>query len=1099
MKKLIIILLLFIGFKASAQNTVTLPSGTVSYTPAFRYGGSLTDSLKSFWFNVPGGGYNQWYSGTYVNKYFLRKTDFVDSLANKALYFSTNFQGYGSMASPLDLADSVTINQRLRIGISSTPAWNSLYKIVNMAGNVGIRSHYGTHDIMLFNNLYNISAGNTWHYSGAGFGSFLYLDNGGGLEFFSAPSGTSADSISLTVPIFSVTRNGATLTTLPDTTAGYKAVVVDVNGKLQRAPYGGSGGGTTTNALTNDWGINTFSFNGGTAGIKVGADTSSGKLATQYYASVVVGPDEVVSGMSPVTVSGTTATVPAGTYRQNNALYTKSTSTNLTIDAQDATKNRFDLIVGDNTSTLSVVSGAPATTPAEPDIPSGKTLISSIYIPATGGTVTTTGGGTAKGTVTKVSGVNANGFSWSIANSTTTPTITLLLQNATASQSGQLTSTDWNTFNNKQASLGTGSSGNILMWTGGAPTWTNAGLLNLVSNEVPSGSINGTNTTFTLANTPILGSVSLYRNGVLQYAGAGNDYTISGSTITTTTAPGSGSILLATYTISAGSPFTYSYTFSTGLTNTSGTITVNTSQNISTLSNLTTNGLIKTSGGTGALSIATSGVDFQAPITLTTTGTSGAATFVGNTLNIPQYAGTTYSAGIGLTLTTGTFSVNTSQNISTLSNLTSNGLIKTSGGTGAISIATSGTDYQAPITLTTTGTSGAATLVGNTLNIPQYSGGSSGVSSFSAGTTGLTPNLATTGAITLAGTLGVSNGGTGATSVTTSPTASSFAGWDANKNLFANNHIFSGQSIATAGGITTLTVSSPYETIFTGTSNQTVTMPVASTLSQYQSFLITNTSTGTITINSSGGNLIATVPASTEAKFTCILTSGTSAASWTTPSAGTYLPLAGGSMTGQISSSFSTSLSSDNGLGGSSQKRAAIGYNPFGLGVPGAYFNSGSTNAFYSYNKLFFSDGTNQVNLQASTLTATRTISLPDDNGTIALTKNNISWSEVTTGTMQIQPGFAYVATGNAGAQYIFSLPTTCAVGQRIAIAGSGSGGWTLQQQTGQTIIFGATSTTAGTSGHLDSANRYDSVELVCTVANTTFVCISHEGSPTVH
>lgn len=33
--------------------------------------------------------------------------------------------------------------------------------------------------------------------------------------------------------------------------------------------------------------------------------------------------------------------------------------------------------------------------------------------------------------------------------------------------------------------------------------------------------------------------------------------------------------------------------------------------------------------------------------------------------------------------------------------------------------------FQAPLTLTTTGTSGAATLIGNTLNIPQYSGGSS--------------------------------------------------------------------------------------------------------------------------------------------------------------------------------------------------------------------------------------------------------------------------------------------------------------------------------------------------------------------------------------
>jgi len=42
-------------------------------------------------------------------------------------------------------------------------------------------------------------------------------------------------------------------------------------------------------------------------------------------------------------------------------------------------------------------------------------------------------------------------------------------------------------------------------------------------------------------------------------------------------------------------------------------------------------------------------------------------------------------------------------------------------GSGGFSNASAGTDYQAPITLTTTGTSGAATFVGNTLNIPQYS------------------------------------------------------------------------------------------------------------------------------------------------------------------------------------------------------------------------------------------------------------------------------------------------------------------------------------------------------------------------------------------
>lgn len=90
-------------------------------------------------------------------------------------------------------------------------------------------------------------------------------------------------------------------------------------------------------------------------------------------------------------------------------------------------------------------------------------------------------------------------------------------------------------------------------------------------------------------------------------------------------------------------------TFSTGLSysgvagqfigGTSGSLTVNTTQNITNLSNLVSNGLVKTSGGTGALSIATAGTDYQAPITLTTTGSSGVATFISNTLNIPNYTG----------------------------------------------------------------------------------------------------------------------------------------------------------------------------------------------------------------------------------------------------------------------------------------------------------------------------------------------------------------------------------------------------------------------------------------------------------------------------
>jgi phage-related tail fiber protein len=73
------------------------------------------------------------------------------------------------------------------------------------------------------------------------------------------------------------------------------------------------------------------------------------------------------------------------------------------------------------------------------------------------------------------------------------------------------------------------------------------GSISFADNETPSGTVNGSNTTFTLANTPTAGSVSLYMNGMLQEAGSGNDYTISGSTITYLAAPISGDKIRANY------------------------------------------------------------------------------------------------------------------------------------------------------------------------------------------------------------------------------------------------------------------------------------------------------------------------------------------------------------------------------------------------------------------------------------------------------------------------------------------------------------------------------------------------------------------------
>lgn len=63
----------------------------------------------------------------------------------------------------------------------------------------------------------------------------------------------------------------------------------------------------------------------------------------------------------------------------------------------------------------------------------------------------------------------------------------------------------------------------------------------------PSGSVNGSNTGFTLPSAPVAGTFAIYKNGVLQELG--RDYTRSGTTVTFATAPYVGAILVAEYKI----------------------------------------------------------------------------------------------------------------------------------------------------------------------------------------------------------------------------------------------------------------------------------------------------------------------------------------------------------------------------------------------------------------------------------------------------------------------------------------------------------------------------------------------------------------------
>jgi hypothetical protein len=84
----------------------------------------------------------------------------------------------------------------------------------------------------------------------------------------------------------------------------------------------------------------------------------------------------------------------------------------------------------------------------------------------------------------------------------------------------------------------------------------------------------------------------------------------------------------------------------------------------------------------------------------------------------------------------------------------------------------------------------------------------------------------------------------------------------------------------TSGTTQTIDVNANRDRFYTGSTAQTVVLPVASTLTLGMSYEFHNNSTAVLTIQSSGLNTVATVPPLTTVRVTCILTSGTDANSW---------------------------------------------------------------------------------------------------------------------------------------------------------------------------------------------------------------------------
>lgn len=127
-----------------------------------------------------------------------------------------------------------------------------------------------------------------------------------------------------------------------------------------------------------------------------------------------------------------------------------------------------------------------------------------------------------------------------------------------------------------------------------------------------------------------------------------------------------------------------------------------------------------------------------------------------------------------------------------------------------------------------------------------------------------------------------------------------------------------------------------------------------------------------------------------------------------------------------------------------------------------------------------------------ATLTAGTGISISNGANTITITNSftGATWNDVTGTSQGMAVNNNYLAN-HATLLVTLTLPAIAAFGSMITVQGYGPGLFTIAQNAGQTIHFGDKDTTTGAGGSITALNRYNSITLLCAVANTDWTVVN--------